>query len=426
MSQKLVAVLNTAKSISGFSGDDFVKNIAEWNKQKAYPFSPIHIEIGTGGVKDNSAEIGALIQNIEVCVNDVTKNTLDVETVEDTKKIIAEIGKFLIEARKIQTNPLASITKNYTQHESKFNDFNRELTKKIDEINEREYQKAEVAIKDYFMEQIIGQGLQDDIHLGMFADFFENKRKNKIFTDKGALSKAIKDQVLEAIRIAHEPIKTAKELEAKKELQSKQFEMYLENIPADGASNVLEASITSLIRMEQTVNDLYPDIADHCRRSIANKKARCEANIRANEAIAQKEAVQNADLELMSRVETIKTSSQNMLAGTEELSALHKELQGIYTKLVFAENKEKVKEIGVSIKQRISEMEKAEIEQSVKVVQDSPKTAQQTKKYMISIHDLEPLTFAKIEAENEEEAKIKMVERFEMHLSMVQLTEIEE
>lgn len=418
----IVKAVNTLGTVAGTTGEDFVAQITEWNKNKAYPLTPIHIDVGADGVKDNSEEVGKITDLIEAHIADVVKNDLDLEVVEANKKTVAEIGKYLIETRKIQTGPLAQVTKNYTQHEAKFKDFNESLTKKIDAIKEAEYKKTETSIRVLIGEKIAEQELEEHLNLDMFKDFIENKRKNKILTSTGKLNKKIKDEVSEAIRVAYEPIKQQIELKERKQLQSKQFEAYLENIPAEGETEVLEASVKALERMKETIGDFYPDISEHCIRSIDNKIGRCEANIRANKAEEKTEAIKNADGELLERVEAIKVSSQDMLTDIDTLRDHHKELQSIYPKLTYAENREKVEALGKSIKQRIVDMETEELENSTETESEPDATKEAgTTVYGLTMKILEPLAYTEVEAKNEEEAKEKLVQRFRDHLSMIDL-----
>lgn len=419
-------------ALAHIDGDNVMEQLTKWNKEKIYPLSPIHIKVGADGVEDNSEEIGKLVSLLETFVNDVEKNALDLIEVEEAKKSVAEFGKYLVETRKIQTAPLTKVTGNYTQHENKFKDFSEALSAKIDAIKEKDYQKAEVAIKEYFTELLEEQEITEVIGLDMFTDFIENKRKTKFFTTKGALNKSIKDAITEAIRVAHEPIKQMQEFEERKTLQSKQFEAYLVNFEVEGETEKLEAEINQLIRFKESVETLYPDISEHCYRSIDNKIGHIQGNIRGNKAIAEKDAIKNADGELMERFNAINMASQDLTADIETLKSYHKELSDIYHDFKFAENREKVKALGVSIKQRITELEVEEL--SPKVEKQPPVSVQpvaeaievkedsaEMEEYFISIHDIEFLSSVGMDAINEEDAKAKFVKMFESHLSMVQL-----
>lgn len=414
----IAKAVKTLKKISGAADDNFMTHLFEWNKYGVYPLSPIRIDVTSDGVKDNSEDVGKIVDVIEAHVNDVVANDLNLNVCETNKKTVAEIGKFLVETRKIQTNPLGQVTKNYTQHESKFKEFNEKLNAKIDAIKEKEYQKSETALTEYLEAYIETVSMGEYLNLTMFKDFIDNKRKTKFLTSKGELNKAIKDAIKDVVRIAYEPIKKELELNERKKLQLKQFENYLENIGAEGNTEELEANVKQLERLKESVADLYPDIKENCLMSIDNKISRCNANIRANKAEVQADAIKNADGVLMDRVSVIKEATDDLTAGVYMLDNYHKELQTIYPKLTFVENQEKVKTLGTAIKQRIVDMETAELAQATETKED---VHSNTKTYGITIQILEPLIYMKIVASSEEDAKEQLVERFKAHLSMIDL-----
>lgn len=420
---EIQTAIATIGNIIGFERNEVIEKITEFNKNKVYPVSLIDIKISADGVTDNSDEIGELVEKLQAWVSDVTKNTLDAQSVADAKKTLSEIGKFLIETRKLQTNPLKEVASHYTKHESHFKTMNESLTAKFEAINEIEYQSRAKAITVHFQELIAGDDLTEVVSIDAFKDFIANKRKTNIFTSTGKLSKGIKDAVTEALRLVVEPIKQAKELEEKKALQSKTFETYLENVVADGETQMLEANINTLIRMKESVGDLYPDIKEHCMRSIDNKISRCEANIKANKAIAEKDKVKNADGDLMLIFDEINTISQDMMLDIESLKELGNQLRGIYPKLTFSENQEKCKSLGVSINQRITELEIAENTPEPVVEEEVILEAKYslTAKYFISISDLEFIANVGVEANSEEDAKNRFTEMFRNHLNMVGL-----
>ncbi len=425
---EIQSAISTIGNIIGLEKVEVMEKIAMMNKDKLYPLTLIDIQIGSNGVTDNAEEIGELVEKLEAWVEDVVKNTLDAESVADAKKTLSEISKFLIETRKLQTNPLKEIASHFTQHEVKFKPMNEKLTAKFEAINETEYQNRERAIVEHFESRLKADDLTEVISLDAFKDFIANKRKTNIFTSTGKLNKGIKDAVAEALRLVVEPIKQAKELEEKKALQSKQFESYLENIVADGETQMLEANINQLVRMKETVSELYPDIQEHCMRSIDNKISRCESNIKANKAIEEKDAVKNADGEMMAIFDEIKAKSQDMTLDVESLKELGNQLRGIFPKLTFADNQERVKALGVSINQRVVDLE---IQENTPVAEVEPVAETEvileaeyklTAKYFISIQDIEFIANVGIDANNEVEAKEKFTELFRNHLNMVGLT----
>ncbi|MCB5278925.1 MAG: hypothetical protein LHW59_05345 [Candidatus Cloacimonetes bacterium] len=419
--------ITTISKITKQDSKNMVETITTWNKEKIYPVSLIDINISSDGVKDNSADIGELVDKIEVSVQDTIKNSLDLESVLDMKKTVAEIGKYLSETRKIQTNPLKDIVSSYTAHESRFTKFNTELTAKIDAINELEYQKAEKAIREYFSE-VLGSDENKDIEIEMalFDSFIQAKRKTKVTLDgklnEGALTKKAKDEIIEQVRLAIEPIRKAKELEAKRSLQSMQFENALNMVKIDGTNTEVESAINSLTSMLVNIENLYPDIIDYCKRAIDNKISFAEANIKANNAIAERNAVQNADKELMEQYEII---YQFVNSGSPIFKDVYKNyisvLRGIYPQLKFTENQEKVKAFGAKLSHIVGEIEKEEIQQSLAPTPREDITIQNHHTFLVSIEDLEVMAGMEIQADSEDEAKEELVERFKAHLSMIDL-----
>ena len=392
--------------------DNILTKITEMNKDKIYPVSLIDIQISKNGITDNSEEVGEIIKGIKTFCDNVVKNTLDLESVQDTKKNISEMGKFIIETRKIQTNPLKEIAGKYTQHEYLFKTMNTDLTDKIDTIRELEYKENEKAIVVHFESLILECG--EDLGMDIFKDFIANKRKINIFTTTGKLNKGIKDAIAEALRLVVEPIKQAKELEEKKNLQSKQFEIYFDGIEADGETQKLEANINTLIRMKETIEGLYPDIKDHCLRNIDNKIGRCESNIRANTAIKEKEEISGVDDELMRTYHGITINLKYDL-DVQSLTKMKEELREIYPKLKFAENQTKVKELGILITAKIEEMSKP-VEAKKEVILEEPE-----RRYYVDISDIEFIANTGVVANSEQEAKDKLVDMLRGHLDMVGL-----
>lgn len=400
---------------------NLIADITAWNKDKVYPVSLIDIRIDKDGVTDNSDFVGGIVTKIEEAVKETVANELDLENVTDMKKTVAEIGKWLIETRKIQTNPLKDIATKYTAFESKFGTFNTNLTNKIDAINEKEYQKAEKAIREYFGELL--KDVEVEYNFQIFDSFIATKRKNQVFTEKSVLNKKIKDEIAEQVRLVIEPLLKAKELEAKKSLQSKQFENYLANIKIDGDNSQIELSINELTRMTIQTKELYPDIIEYCQRAIENKISFAKANITANRMVAERQAVVSVDNKLMEEFSKLEDESKSLTIELDRLKYIVMRLREIYHEVKFADNQEKVKTLGASVALRITEMEKKEIEATV-IPKEEPAPFNHysyTRTFSVSIEDIEVIAGMGIEAESEEDAKKELCRRFEAHLSMVDL-----
>jgi len=417
---ELISATESLALIAKTDTKDFLSKLIDWNKNKAYPISPISIKFENNHIEHNADEIKAFTDKIEAYVKDVVENDLDLDEVESAKKATLEFHKFLSETRKIQTSGLDEAKKQFTAQEARYKPLIASLKDKIDAINEKQYQTNERAIKEHLQATI---DLLDDesITLEMFKDFIEVKRKNKVFTTTGNLTKTTKVQADEAVAKAYAPIQALKELEAKKALQQKQFEGYLENIVATGKTPLLEANVNALIAMEEIVEEHYPDITEHCYRAIRNKIDKCEANIRANEAIAQKEALQNADGVILEQLEAIKKTSSDMLIEKKELEKLHKELQGLWAKCTFVSTKDTIKTLGENISKRIQDMQ---VEEIVETPTPTPAPQKETEKsFSIDIEDLEVIADMHVSAVSEVEAINKLVQRLRTHLQLVGLKE---
>ncbi|NOR57196.1 MAG: hypothetical protein GQ474_01585 [Sulfurimonas sp.] len=401
-----------------------VEHITKCNKEKDYTANPISIIIDKGIVTDNSAEVGKVVDNLMLFGEEAITNALSVGEVQDVKKTIAEIGKYITESRKIITNPLRDITKGFTAHEAKFKPMNDKLTAQIDKMQEVEYKAREVEIRDYFEAHIRELELVDILSMEYFDDFIENKRKNQIFTSTGKLNKGIRTAIEEAVRLAYEPIKQAKEENVMKSLQSKQFHVYLDGIVAEGEDSLLEMSIVSLVRLKETAVELYPSIVEECIREIDNKISRCEANVRANKAVKERDEIVNMDGEVIEKLEAISVESQDMLMTVADLKELKDELKELYPKAQKTDTQERIKSLGISIGDRIGEAELHDLrgDDMVGQVEITEETSDITI-YRVSIHDLEPLTYMEIKAGSQEEAKELLVQRFEMHLDMIDLAQ---
>jgi len=415
----LSLALDKIQAVCGADEPHLIQSIMEWNKAKVYPYSPISIEVTKEGVVDNSEKVGEFVSMIEEYSNDVDKNALSKEEVTEAKKIIFELHKFLSETRKIQTAPLNKVVGNYTKHEKVLLGLSQKMSDKLDKMKEKEYQITENVIKEYFIFTFEENGVYDILNLEMFKDFIENKRKTKIFTKTG-LTKAFKDSVNEVVRLAYAPIKEAKELQALQVFQSKTFERHLEKIEVIGDSEKLEANINSLIRMKEDVSELYPDVEDSCNRSIDNKIASCRANIRANTAIYEKEAIENVDIKIMERVEEIDDAIGTDCVDIEIMRENIIELQSILAKVKFGSNQTIISNFISSLVQRIDTLQVQEIFETEDKKADEPN---ELNTYTLDEDELSSFMSLSIQAMNQKEAKEIVLQRLKQHLQFYDLIE---
>ncbi len=423
--QSLVATIG---NMVGLERTEVIENITQWNKEGVYPFSIIDIKVTPKGVTDNADFVGGLVAKYEAHIEDVIKNVLDPDVLLEEKKTLLEIGKYFKKTRQIQTAPLKEVAGHFTPHESKFDELNTRLMQQYEKMNEVEYKKREISLKEYFTELLKADGFEEVISLDAFKDFIGAKRKTKFYTSKGALNAKIKGEIEDAVRLVAEPIKEAKRLDEEKSKESKQFESYMENFNGDGIDNEkLGSTINQLIKFKESVPQLYPNIEEHCLRTIDNKIKLIEANIRGNKANAEKDAIKNADGELMATFDEINKMSQDFTLDIYSLKELVNQLRAIHPKLQFADNQEKVKSLGASLNARITELEVSAYSPKVEEKKPEPKPepeqadSTELETYIVSVHDFDVLAGMEIQAGSEDIAKEELVSRFRAHLSMIQL-----
>lgn len=410
-----------------------LETVIEWNKNKSYPCSPVSIKFTGTAIEDNSQAIKAFIDKLEAYTEDVEKNALDIEEVKTAKKVVSEYGKLITETRKAQTGQFKQTVTNFTEQESRFDVLIGKLKAKEDAINFKEFEKRAVSIKEYLNKKIAEEVLDKYLNLDMFKDFIENKKKTNIYTTTGKLAGTFKSAADEVIRLAAEPILKAEELEQKQQQQTAQFEMYMANIGTIGNNEELEANIISLKRFNETVESLYPDIVDSCKRSIENKINMIQGSIRVNTSEAARKATEDADGELMEQVSFVRDKLNDMTLDMAEIQELREQLAEIYPKLKFALNQTTVKNLGTSAAQRIANLRAREIAVDIMKTAPTPtQTPEETKstpvssKYVIASQDLDELDNMVIEAANEAEAIEKFTQVFKNHLAMVGLVKVEE
>ena len=421
---QLTVAVEGLSALANVDKEELLKKLQQWNKEKAYPATPVQIEISADGVKDNAEEIGKIVSIIKDYTEDVAKNTLDAEGVANAKATIGAIGTWLIETRKIQTNPLKEIAGHFTPHEAKFKDFSKTLQDAIDRINEKEYEKTEKVIRAYFLEVLTVEQMTETVSMDTFKEFIEKKRKTQCTTSKGALEKKTKDAIDKAILDVVLPIKEARELEKRKALQSKQFGAYLDNTPSDGETAVLEASITTLHRFKEQIAETYPDIQEDAMRRINERIATCEANIRANEAEAKRKAQEDVDKDILATVEEIEIGY--MEESLDMIQSDTETLRGLYRQAKLTTTQDKIKTVADLLARREAELTpKPEAQAPMKKQEPEVESEPTETVWAISREDLDVLLFTKVTATTEDEAKRKFIEAFSDHLEMIDLNKEE-
>jgi hypothetical protein len=219
----------------------------------------------------------------------------------------------------------------------------------------------------------------------LFNDFIAAKRKNKILTEKGSLTKKIKDEIESKIKEILDPILEERRKNELKEQDLQKFALDMQKININALFvEELEKAKEQLQYVLKTVDIRYPNATAEAQMQInANIKV-VEANIKTLQAEAQK-----------------------------------RELEEVEAKRI-AEEKAKQEEI----EQRAKTIQEAQKTEDKNEVKEAPKEVVKTK-YQLPLEELEVLSAMKFEANSESEAKEKIINMFKQQLDMIELNKIE-
>jgi len=348
------------------------KNLTELGKQIV---NLDLIEIKEKKPVANTETLDIYITELTNYVDESIKNDLDVEVVESKIKEIKTAFNGYIDYRKSFTTPLDSVKKKLISKEKCIDKQIDRLAVRREEMLETTYKIAEASIRQEF-ERL--QAENDNIvpDMTVFNSFLEAQRKVKgmLPNEKGVLGKASLEKIEKEFEKHVAPIREARRVEDLKASEQKQFEMYLENLNVSSNDiNELEAVVINLVKMKDVIPDFYPNIIDQCNRTIDNKIGLANSNIatlKAREAEAKAEAkveeMNNADKEALAELQVVKDKLSDMTLTKDDLKEHHETLSALYKKMTFAENQEKVRLTGISVNDRITAIDKAELEEKKK------------------------------------------------------------
>lgn len=368
--------IDVFSSTIGVSSSNFIEELERQRKGNGYDLVPIVINVADNGSMEHNAEIiGMGIDLMAARANEVIKNELDIGNVELVKKEFNEIYQWLKATRTSVTSSFDEVKSKFTANEKRLKD---EIIKSIDDqilaMKEKTFKIAEANIRSV-LNEMIDESEGIGITIDMFDSFIESKRQNasmlpteKTKKTSAAALKTIRDEFEKIAK----PIREALAINEKKDLQSKQFESYLDNIDVDSDNpEIINAAIKSLFRLRESVEANYPDVIESCHRSINNKIEKAEANIRALEAMAERDALQSKqneidahDKEIMIEVRTINEGV--LLDDADTLTKKVDRLRTIHGKLIGEDNKNEVVRIANSLKDLISKSNATDALQKVK------------------------------------------------------------
>ena len=345
-----------------------IADIKEWNKNKFFPLSVINISITDKGVTHNAEELEKAVESICKEVTEKADNALDSEMLDTLASDVKAVGEWIYNTRRIQTDPLKSIEKNYSKVEKKLYMKDTKSPSYQDSlyayvknrkaiVMEKHYKKNQEAIEAEIKELLA----QNDVVLDVskFGDFVSKKRVLKDFyLSDGSLNAKIKGEIAKAVEDEVRPILEEREKALKKEKEIKQFNLMLDN------ANTVE----ELERLKLNSKEVFEVISHDILTQIDFK------------------------------IEKVK----NALAVQAQM-----------------EEEEKLKEQQEKLNEEILSIIEPTVEEISPFEFDSEPT--NLIKAQIRMEDLEPLTYMVFDGQTEEEIKNKMIQAFENHLSMVKL-----
>ena len=411
--------------------------ITDQNKLDKKTLNPIHIHITGAEVTDNADELEKAVELMESDIAEVITNALSLSEVSDTKKNLASIITFLVDSRKEITAPLDKIKGKFTPLESRMKKLIDDLKKKEDEIKEQDYQLAEKTIRAEFKVLIDNLDGEFTLNAEVFNDFISAKRKIKgmLPNAKGNLSAASLKQIKEQFDMIVAPLVEAKRIDDMRASEQTRLAKDLSDIETSGTVEVLNLSMKKLQEALEAVDMYYPNIADNARLQIESNMRIIEANIRAENANAEKmKQVSNDDL-IMQEFYFLDFASNDI----DSLQATLSSARELRSKLILAENIKKIDAIGSDAKEKLIRLKAEKLVPKAEPVEDpviypTQKEAERdhpiltgdtstpgTTKFTVSIDDLEVLAGITVEAESEDEAKKIFVGHFMAHLDMINL-----
>jgi len=385
--------MNTQEIITNFSSlanykdpAKFWELIKEQNKAKKWSITPVKIEFKDGQIVENSEDVKKLVGLMKNWAENELK-VADINTLEKDTEIVREIYSWFSGSRKQTTKTFDEIKRNFTAVENEIKNIGLAFKERKEELLEEEYTKRALAISTnlkYELEQVkLEYGIELDIKL--FSDFIAQKRKTKVFTEKGQLTKKIKDEIKAKVNEILEPILKEREAQKLKEQDLQKLTLDLQDINVN--TLFIEELESAKGRLEQLLNTAemrYPNAAQEAEAQLRANIRLVEANIARLKAEAEKEALKKAE----------------------------------------EERKKKEAKKEEEIKQRAEQLQKMQ-QQEPKV--ESAKNAQTTEyiqKWKIPLEEIEVISEIEFEAKSEEEAKEKAVEMFKQQLEFIELIKI--
>jgi hypothetical protein len=352
----------------------FWELIVKENKEKKYSLLPIKVEMKDGEITSNAEQVKILVDLVEKWAYNLSVSD-NLDEINKGIKTLREIYVWINGSRKQVTRKFDEVKKQFTDVENDVKKLGELLKNRIDELKEQEYKKNEELLKQYFTEEIdrIKKEHNIDLDISIFEDFIQNKRKNKITTKKGLLTAEIKRQIDEKVEQVLEPILKEKETQKLKEQDLQKLALDLKDVNIYSLFlDELEQAKGRLEFLLDVAETAYPNATVEAKMQLKGLLKIAEANIAKVKAEQEKEILQ----------EQVKKEQEEKNKKEQEL-------------------KEKARKI-----------------------QEKMGVVKSKNKFKLPLEELEVIASVEVEAENEDEAKEKILKMFKEQLELIDLIKI--
>ena len=381
--------MNTQEIITNFSSltnykdpAKFWELIKEQNKQKKWSITPVKIEFKDGQIVENSEDVAKLV----ALMGEWAKRELedaDLDTLKKDLDITRTIYVWFSGSRKQVTGSFDAVKKSFIEVENRIKAIGEAFKKKEEELLEEEYKRREAAIKRELTAELnsVVEEHGIELNINLFSDFIAQKRKTKVLTEKGALTKKIKDEIKAKVKEILEPILKEREAQKLKEQDLQKLTLDLQDINVNALFiEELEKAKERLKQLLNTAEFRYPNAVQEAEAQLRANIRLVEANIARLKAEEEKEALRKAEEE---------------------------------------RKKEEAKK-EEEIKQRAEAIQKM---QQAEVKEETPKEIKKIK-WKIPLEEIKVIAAIEFEAKSEEEAKEKIIEMFKQQLQMIELIKV--
>lgn len=369
--------------------EKFWEDIKAQNKTKKWSVTPVKIEFKDGQIVENSEDVAKLVTLMKNWAENELKQT-DIDALEKDTEIVRVVYEWFSGSRKQTTKTFDEIKKNFTAIEANIKNIGLAFKQRKEELLEEEYKRRTLAITTHIKYELslVEKEYGIKLNVNLFSDFITQKRKTKVLTGKEQLTKKIKDDIKTKVNEILEPILKEREAQKLKEQDLQKLTLDLQDINTNGLFiEEFESAKEKLQRVLNTAEMRYPNAAEEAKAQLRANISLVGANIARLKAEAEKEALKKAEEE--------------------------------------RKKEEKAKE--EEIKKRAESIQKAK-EEELKTEKNDEKGAQTVKntqnRYKIPLEEIEVIAAMEFEADNKEEAKIKVIEMFKKQLELIELIEI--